>query len=358
MHSSRPMVGHGLTRPLAVLAGLAMLALSLTLFINPVIAHHDVAGPAVTPTVVPGNPSCPVDTTEIKFDEGEVTTGATKTAVIDGTTVRATIPATDGMSLTFDLNNSVAAHVLVKGGDNANDYDYTARSAGGIRHDDGLIAPDNGGGNQPEISHVNFCLVLPEASASTSASTVASASAPASSEDGASLNIRKVNESGLRLPGAVFTVEGLDGTFVTDETGSFCVLGLPEDSTWLVTEIQAPTGYELADPAWQMVEVDNDGDCNSPDARFVNRVATESVPPSVEQSVEASSGGSTPASASASVEGSVKGGTGTPAPSTPDTALDGTNGPSPLPTIVFGAILLASLAGLAWVNVQAVRARS
>jgi hypothetical protein len=349
-----------LTRSLAVVAGLAMLALSLTLLINPVFAAHDNPGPEVTPTVIPGNPSCPVGTTEIKFDEGEVATGATKTATIGSTTVRATIVWTDGMSLTFDVNNSVAAHVLVKGGDNANDYDYSARAAGGIRHDDGLIAPDNGGGNQPGISHVNFCLVLPtsEESASSEASvgesTEASASADASADDDASLNVKKQNEDGFGLPGAVFTVDGLEGTFTTDEEGFFCVLGLPEDSVWLVTEIQAPAGYELADPAWQMVEVDNDGDCNSPDARFVNERSTEeSAPASVEQSVEASAGGSVPAS----IEGSVLGGTGTPAPSTPDTAMGATNGPSPLPTLAFGAILVASLAGLAWVNLQAVRAR-
>jgi hypothetical protein len=80
----------------------------------------------------------------------------------------------------------------------------------------------------------------------------------------------------------------------------------------------------------------------------------ESVEASVEQSVEASA----EASVEASVEGSVLGGTGTPAPSTPDTALGSDNGPSPLPTIIFGAILLASLAALAWVNVQTVRTRS
>jgi hypothetical protein len=80
----------------------------------------------------------------------------------------------------------------------------------------------------------------------------------------------------------------------------------------------------------------------------------ESVPASVEESVEAS----VEESVEASVEGSVLGGTGTPEPSTPDTAFGSDNGPSPLPTIVFGAILLASLAGLAWVNVQAVRTRS
>jgi hypothetical protein len=83
-----------------------------------------------------------------------------------------------------------------------------------------------------------------------------------------------------------------------------------------------------------------------------------SVEESVEASVEESVEGSVEASAEGSVEGSVKGGTGTPEPSTPDTAFGGANGPSPLPTIVFGGILLASLAGLAWVNVQAVRTRS
>jgi hypothetical protein len=88
----------------------------------------------------------------------------------------------------------------------------------------------------------------------------------------------------------------------------------------------------------------------------------ESVPASVEESVPASVEESVPASVeestAASVEGSVLGGTGTPEPSTPDTAFGGTNGPSPLPTILFGAILLASLAALAWVNVQAVRSRN
>jgi hypothetical protein len=88
----------------------------------------------------------------------------------------------------------------------------------------------------------------------------------------------------------------------------------------------------------------------------------ESVPASVEESTEASVEESVEASIeeseAASPEGSVLGGTGTPAPSTPDTAMGAANGPSPLPTIAFGAILLASLAGLAWVNVQAVRSRS
>jgi hypothetical protein len=60
----------------------------------------------------------------------------------------------------------------------------------------------------------------------------------------------------------------------------------------------------------------------------------ESVPESGEQSVEA--------------------GTGTPEESTPDGALP-FGGSSPLPTIAFSLILLASLGGLAYANVKSVR---
>ena len=52
-----------------------------------------------------------------------------------------------------------------------------------------------------------------------------------------------------------------------------------------------------------------------------------------------------------------KAGTGTPAASTSNTALFG-NGSSPLPTIAFSLILLASLGGLAYANVKTVRNRS
>jgi hypothetical protein len=224
------------------------------------------------------------------------------------------------------------------------------------------------------ISHIIVCIGQADEE-SQEGSTAASASAPASvGDDDASLNIHKVNEDGARLAGAVFVVEGLEGTFTTDANGVICIQGLPEDSEWLVTEIEPPLGYDLANPASQMVEVDDDGDCDSPDAVFVNTVAQESseasveqsteasveqsTEASVEQSTEASADGSVEGSAEGSVEGSVLGNTGTPEPSTPDTAMGAGNGPSPLPTIAFGAILLASLAGLAWVNVQAVRTRS
>jgi len=87
----------------------------------------------------------------------------------------------------------------------------------------------------------------------------------------ASLNVKKVDPSGKPLAGAVFTVQGLDGTYTTGADGKFCIVGLADDSVWLVTEIKAPAGYVIGDEASQMVEVDDDGDCDSPSATFVNK---------------------------------------------------------------------------------------
>jgi hypothetical protein len=161
--------------------------------------------------------------------------------------------------------------------------------------------------------------------------------------DIASLNIRKEDEDGHGLAGAVFTVEGMEGTFVTDEDGFFCITGLPEDSVWLVTEIQAPEGYELADPASQMVEVDNDGDCNSPDARFVN-LPIEEEPPVEEPPVEEPPAEEPPVE---KPDQGVKGDQGGPGPELPDTAL-GADARSvtwfmPIGILIFG-LSLASVA--------------
>ena len=81
--------------------------------------------------------------------------------------------------------------------------------------------------------------------------------------------------------------------------------------------------------------------------------------PSVEQSVAESVAQSVPASVAqsvaASVEQSVEAGTGTPQPSIPNGALSG-NGSSPLPTVIFSMVLLASLGTLAYTNVRVARA--
>jgi hypothetical protein len=89
-------------------------------------------------------------------------------------------------------------------------------------------------------------------------------------------------------------------------------------------------------------------------AESIPASVAESVPASAEQSVEASAAS---VGASASGEQSVEAGTGTPAASTPNGALP-FGGSSPLPTIAFSLILLASLGTLAYANVKTVRSRN
>jgi len=85
----------------------------------------------------------------------------------------------------------------------------------------------------------------------------------------------------------------------------------------------------------------------------------EEETPTPEQSVSESQSESESQSQSQSQSGeqSVAAGTGTPAQSQPDTAMSFA-GSNPLPTVAFGLILLASLAGLAFANVKASRSRS
>jgi hypothetical protein len=75
-----------------------------------------------------------------------------------------------------------------------------------------------------------------------------------------------------------------------------------------------------------------------------------------EQSVGESASEEESVAASASGEQSVEAGTGTPEESTADSSLFGV-GSSPLATIAFSLILLASLGGLAYANVKTVRNR-
>ena len=359
MSAPRPSLQVGAKRIGLTIAAIATMGLSLALMISPALARHTEPDPAVTPTVVPGNPGCPDANTQIKFaaDAGEIVVGHQKSATIGGVQARVEITDTDGFYVSFDIDNAVAAIIFVKGGDNANEYDYTGLAAGGIRHDDHLIAPLNGGQQEPTISHVTFCLLAAPAGGTPASTPLGTPQAtPADDEHDASLNIRKQDAEGHRLPGAVFTIEGMEGTFTSDELGQVCIQGLPDDSVWLVTEIQAPAGYAIADPASQMVEVDNNGDCNSPDARFVNVPSTETPVPTPEGSVAGGTG--TPAATPVTTpEQSVQGGTGTPAPSQPDTAMARATGSSPAATIAFALILLASSGTLAFANVRSGRGK-
>ncbi len=183
-----------------------------------------------------------------------------------------------------------------------------------------------------------------------SLSLAGTVSAASPGTDIASLNIKAIDGNGKPLAGAVFTVEGMDGMFTTGADGKACITGLPLDSHWLVTQVQAPAGYAIADPASQLVEVDDDGDCNSADATFVNLPASS---PSPEESVQGGTG--TPA-ASKSPEGSVLAATGTPEASLADTAT-GTPAGGSVTAVAFAFLLLVSLSGLAALNVVMVRRR-
>ena len=91
-----------------------------------------------------------------------------------------------------------------------------------------------------------------------------------------SIKVRKVDEEGNVLPGAIFTVEGQeDEEFTTGEDGTFCITGLPFGEVLTVTEIEAPEGYEIVGSGTQEVTVDPDGDCDSVEATFVNSPAGE-----------------------------------------------------------------------------------
>jgi hypothetical protein len=178
------------------------------------------------------------------------------------------------------------------------------------------------------------------------------------------------------LPG-FWESEGVTCEDIGVDSGDEYVLGdLPEGEAYVQVIVKSGSG-EFANTvfgepptAGQTVWADTNGNSEpDEDDQGISHIivctgeAEESEEASVEESASVAESESEEASVEesesteASVEGSVLGGTGTPAPSTPDTALTG-EGPSPLPTIVFGSILVASLAGLAWVNIQAVRSRS
>jgi hypothetical protein len=70
----------------------------------------------------------------------------------DGHSNTITISGSNDKTFDWTATNSIGG-VLVKGGPNANAYVYVPQAFS----DTGLIAPDNLGGNQADISHVTFC---------------------------------------------------------------------------------------------------------------------------------------------------------------------------------------------------------
>jgi hypothetical protein len=127
-----------------------------------------------------------------------------------------------------------------------------------------------------------------------------------------------------------------------------------------------PTGYPSLNWDAEGQAIFENG-CNVPgESQEASVAESASEVESAEQSVEGSGEESVPASGEQSVEGgtgtpageqSVKAGVGTPAGSVSNAAI-GDEGSSPLPTIAFSLILLASLGALAYANVKSVRSVS
>jgi uncharacterized repeat protein (TIGR01451 family)/fimbrial isopeptide formation D2 family protein len=138
---------------------LAIISLIFSLFaaVAPVIAHHiPPDGPEVTPTeqAFPGgNPVCPAGSVGIRFNNPK--TGDFQFVTLsDGSVAKVTLISVVGNTLTFEVENGLAAKVFLKATTTQNVYDYSGFPGGGIAHDDGLVSPAT-----DSISHVDFCLV-------------------------------------------------------------------------------------------------------------------------------------------------------------------------------------------------------
>jgi len=140
-----------------------------------VLAPSAVMAASVEPVFHEGNiTACPAGYVELEFPGSE-----SDSKTVDGITVTTTV--TDGgTTLAFVAEGGVVNIAYIKGGDTYNEYDY---GMAGSAADSGLISPDNGGGNTPQISHSVFCAnEVEEESSAPVESEVPSESVPVETE--------------------------------------------------------------------------------------------------------------------------------------------------------------------------------
>jgi hypothetical protein len=138
--------------------GLAMAVVALATAGIAFADHSPPDGPAVAPSFVSGNPSCEGGA---KIDP--VTSGV-HAVNFDGFAGTITITVVDtatGPTFTFETDHPshLVTSVLVKGGPNANLYDYLGGLGVGLAHDDGLRSPFGagpGGSKSFGLSHLCF----------------------------------------------------------------------------------------------------------------------------------------------------------------------------------------------------------
>jgi hypothetical protein len=264
-----------LSRPAAIIAALAALALSMLYFIGPVSAG------------TPFNPG----------QDGHPTSG--ESTDLKGGTATFTFQQNAVLSCDGDTATSFAF-----------DIDYTILTGGPLPAGATLIvylspnqgAINNNGGSDPQ-GYI----------------------------DAVQSNFEPVDLTGLDGSGTLHVVVTVSTSFELSGGG---VLGVIADESGFT-----PVGQEFTSKS-------NSVQCS--EAQSVAESVAESVPASVPASAEES--------VAASGEQSVEAGTGTPAGSISNGAVSGSNS-SPLPTIAFSLILLASLGTLAFANVKTVRRR-
>ena len=158
------------------LAGVSVIALLAGLMAVPALAQAP-GGPTTThhvqPVVVPGNPNCgTIDSASEHSFKIEPVAQGSFTDPATGVTFHLTVPSVDataneGPTFDFSIDGGVALDVIVKGGPNANWYDYEG-SVGPVSSDTWLHAPlgaGPGGTRFFGLSHIEFCYdaVEPEA---------------------------------------------------------------------------------------------------------------------------------------------------------------------------------------------------
>lgn len=154
------------------LTGLAVIALLGALVVVPASAAHVIPGPPTTtlgvqPQGIHGNPTCNDVTAAEDFlfeFKLEPVVSGTFPLAFDGLTGSVTVTVgSDPQGQVFDFSftgDFVAATIVVKGGPNANLYDYVAASfAPGASADTFLHAPVNPNNNRFfGLSHISFCI--------------------------------------------------------------------------------------------------------------------------------------------------------------------------------------------------------
>jgi hypothetical protein len=275
-----------LSRPAAIIAALAALALSMLYFIGPVSAAGFTPGQDGHPTT----------------GESTVLIGGTATFTFSTTVTNATLTC-DGdtpTSFSFVIDYTITGGPLAAG---STLIVYLSPNQGAINNN---ATP---GDEQTYIDAVQN-------------------------------NFTPVPLSGLSGSGTLTVVVDITSSFQLSGGG---VLGVIADEA----SYGGVPGSEFSSKSLSV-------QCSEAQSVAESASVAESVPPSVAESVPASAES---VAASASGEQSVEAGTGTPAGSISNGAFFGSNS-SPLPTIAFSLILLASLGTLAYANVKTVRNRN